>query len=105
MTRAEQPETDAALPSPIPRERAAVRAPAAPASLRRLWSAQLVGGTGDALAVLVLIPSLGPQAAVTEGGARRRIPRSGVRRGRRHRHPILAAVLFGARVLLGRSPR
>ncbi|MFF0751490.1 dTMP kinase [Streptomyces sp. NPDC004267] len=97
MTRAEQPSTDAALVADS-RERA-VRALLRHQPLRRLWSAQLVGGTGDALAVLVLI-LLGFQAAVTQnmlGGGYRGAALAvaaviGVR--------LLAAVLFGA-VLLG----
>ncbi|WP_228979636.1 dTMP kinase [Streptomyces sp. DH12] len=72
MTRAEQPTvlsptsdaeaTDAALAADS-RERA-VRALLRNQPLRRLWSASLLGGTADALALLVLI-LLGVRAAVT----------------------------------------
>ncbi|WP_143664806.1 hypothetical protein, partial [Streptomyces sp. NRRL B-24572] len=68
MTRAEQPDrlgdSDAALVADS-RERA-VRALLRHQPLRRLWSAHLVGSTGDALALLVLV-LLGLQAAVAEG--------------------------------------
>ncbi|MGW4158874.1 dTMP kinase [Streptomyces sp. NPDC004788] len=97
MTRAEQPSTDAALVADS-RERA-VRALLRHQPLRRLWSAQFVGGTGDALAVLVLI-LLGFQAAVTQhmlgGGIRGAALAVAAVIGAR----MLAAVLFGA-VLLG----
>ncbi|MFF3316550.1 dTMP kinase [Streptomyces sp. NPDC003035] len=97
MTRAEQPESDAALVADS-RERA-VRALLRHQPLRRLWSAQFVGGTGDALALLVLV-LLGYQTAVSEGalgggyrGAAFAVAAViGVR--------LLASVLFGA-VLLG----
>ncbi|MHC5906488.1 MFS transporter, partial [Streptomyces sp. S6] len=102
MTRAEQPmglhpEEDDALVVDS-RERA-VRALLRQPQLRRLWSAQLVGGVGDALAVLVLV-FLVLQAAVSQetlGGGYRGMALSvalvlGVR--------VLATVLFGA-VLLG----
>ncbi|WP_338495420.1 dTMP kinase [Streptomyces sp. SJL17-4] len=101
MTRAEQPDrlgdSDAALVADS-RERA-VRALLRHQPLRRLWSAQFVGSTGDALALLVLV-LLGLQAAVTEGalgGGERGAAFAvaavvGVR--------LLASVLFGA-VLLG----
>ncbi|MFE5794651.1 dTMP kinase [Streptomyces sp. NPDC056503] len=80
MTRAEQPELlgdseaapapgaapvfDAALVADS-RERA-VKALVRHQPLRRLWSAQVVGGVGDALGLLVLV-LLGLQAALTEG--------------------------------------
>ncbi|MGP3926151.1 dTMP kinase [Streptomyces sp. 8N616] len=68
MTRAEQPTvvnpTSDALAADS-RERA-VRALLRFPPLRRLWSAQLVGGIGDALALLVLL-LLSLQAAVSEG--------------------------------------
>ncbi|MGP3952830.1 dTMP kinase [Streptomyces sp. 7N604] len=68
MTRAEQPTvvnpTSDALAADS-RERA-VRALLRFPPLRRLWSAQLVGGIGDALALLVLL-LLSLQAAVLEG--------------------------------------
>ncbi|GAA0648921.1 hypothetical protein GCM10009535_28490 [Streptomyces thermocarboxydovorans] len=102
MTRAEQPTA----PQPAPddalvadsRERA-VRALLRRPQLRRLWSAQLVGGVGDTLALLVLV-LLMVQAAVAEGsfgGGYRGVAFAvatvfAVR--------ILATLLFGA-VLLG----
>ncbi|MEU3949022.1 dTMP kinase [Streptomyces sp. NPDC029526] len=102
MTRAEQPTA----PQPAPddalvadsRERA-VRALLRRPQLKRLWSAQLVGGVGDTLALLVLV-LLAVQAAVAEGsfgGGYRGVAFAvatvfGVR--------ILATLLFGA-VLLG----
>ncbi|MEU1089791.1 dTMP kinase [Streptomyces sp. NPDC005892] len=68
MTRAEQP-TVVSPPSDTlaadSRERA-LRALLRIQPLKRLWSAQLVGGIGDALAVLVLV-LLSLQAAVQEG--------------------------------------
>ncbi|MFG1671864.1 dTMP kinase [Streptomyces sp. Y7] len=102
MTRAEQPT--AANPAPDDalaadsRERA-VRALLRRPQLRRLWSAQLVGGVGDILALLVLV-LLALQAAIAEGsfgGGYRGVAFAvatvfGVR--------ILATLLFGA-VLLG----
>ncbi|GAQ58238.1 dTMP kinase [Streptomyces acidiscabies] len=102
MTRAEQPtglhpaENDALVVDS--RERA-VRALLRQPQLRRLWSAQLVGGVGDALAVLVLV-FLTLQAVVAQdslGGGYRGAALSvalvlGVR--------AAATVLFGA-VLLG----
>ncbi|MER7517266.1 dTMP kinase [Streptomyces sp. NPDC126499] len=97
MTRAEQPDTDAALVADS-RERA-VRALLRHQPLRRLWSAQLVGGTGDALALLVLI-LLGLQAAAAAGAL------GGGYRGAAFAVAaviaarMFAAVLFGA-VLLG----
>ncbi|MET9773385.1 dTMP kinase [Streptomyces sp. NPDC006367] len=102
MTRAEQPTG----PHPAPddalvadsRERA-VRALLRRPQLRRLWSAQLVGGVGDTLALLVLV-LLAVQAASgagSFGGGYRGVAFAvatvfGVR--------ILATLLFGA-VLLG----
>lgn len=97
MTRAEQPDSDVALVADS-RERA-VRALLRHQPLRRLWSAQFVGGTADALAVLVLM-LLGLQAAVSEGalggGYRGAAFAVAAVIGAR----LLAAVLFGA-VLLG----
>ncbi|MCS0639253.1 dTMP kinase [Streptomyces sp. LP05-1] len=104
MTRAEQPtvlsptsDTDAALAADS-RERA-VRALLRQQPLRRLWSAQLVGGIGDALALLVLV-LLALQAAVAEdafgGGYRGAAFAVAAVFGAR----VLATVLFGA-VLLG----
>lgn len=102
MTRAEQPTA----PHPAPddalvadsRERA-VRALLRRPQLRRLWSAQLVGGVGDILALLVLV-LLVVQAAIgagSFGGGYRGVAFAvatvfGLR--------ILATLLFGA-VLLG----
>ncbi|OXS34040.1 dTMP kinase [Streptomyces sp. XY006] len=102
MTRAEHPTA----PQPAPddalvadsRERA-VRALLRRPQLKRLWSAQLVGGVGDTLALLVLV-LLALQAAVAEGsfgGGYRGVAFAvatvfGVR--------VLATLLFGA-VLLG----
>ncbi|MFF8394238.1 dTMP kinase [Streptomyces sp. NPDC016172] len=102
MTRADHPTA----PQPAPddalvadsRERA-VRALLRRPQLKRLWSAQLVGGVGDTLALLVLVV-LALQAAVAEGsfgGGYRGVAFAvatvfGVR--------ILATLLFGA-VLLG----
>ncbi|NML52155.1 dTMP kinase [Streptomyces sp. R302] len=113
MTRAEQPEPlgdseaapapgaapvfDAALVADS-RERA-VKALVRHQPLRRLWSAQVVGGVGDALALLVLV-LLGLQVAVTEGalggGYRGAAFAVAAVVGAR----LLATVLFGA-VLLG----
>ncbi|MFD0267706.1 dTMP kinase, partial [Streptomyces sp. NPDC127106] len=73
MTRAEQPTGVTAPPNPSydealaadSRERA-LRALLRTPRLRRLWSAQLVSGIGDALALLVLVV-LAFQAAVSQG--------------------------------------
>lgn len=103
MTRAEQPTvvsptSDSDALAADSRERA-VRALLRFPPLRRLWGAQLVGGIGDALALLVLL-LLSLQAAVAEGsfGAGYRGVAFAVAAvfGAR----ILATVLFGA-VLLG----
>lgn len=102
MTRAEQPTAHHPAPDDAlvadSRERA-VRALLRRPQLKRLWSAQLVGGVGDILALLVLV-LLALQAAITEGsfgGGYRGVAFAvatvfGVR--------ILATLLFGA-VLLG----
>ncbi|MEG8276637.1 dTMP kinase [Streptomyces sp. AHA2] len=102
MTRADEPTA----PQPAPddalvtdsRERA-VRALLRRPQLRRLWSAQLVGGVGDTLALLVLV-LLTVQAAVAEGsfggGYRGAAFAVAIVFGVR----ILATLLFGA-VLLG----
>ncbi|MDN0198081.1 dTMP kinase [Streptomyces sp. S.PNR 29] len=106
MTRAEQPAEQPTAPHPTPddalvadsRERA-VRALLRQPQLKRLWSAQLVGGIGDTLGLLVLVV-LALQAAIAEGafgGGYRGVAFAvatvfGVR--------ILATLLFGA-VLLG----
>ncbi|CCK28489.1 thymidylate kinase [Streptomyces davaonensis JCM 4913] len=91
MTRAEQPTA----PNPAPdealaadsRERA-VRALLRRPQLRRLWSAQLVGGVGDVLALLVLV-LLALQAAIAEGSF------GGGYRG----VAFAVATVFGARIL------
>jgi dTMP kinase len=102
MTRAEQPTAHHPAPDDAlvadSRERA-VRALLRQPQLKRLWSAQLVSGIGDALALLVLV-LLALQAAIVEGsfgGGYRGVAFAvatvfGVR--------ILATLLFGA-VLLG----
>ncbi|MEU6668647.1 dTMP kinase [Streptomyces sp. NPDC046727] len=102
MTRAEQPTAPTTAPDDAlvadSRERA-VRSLLRRPQLRRLWSAQLVSGVGDALSLLVLVV-LVLQAAIAEGafgGGYRGVAFAvatvfGVR--------ILAALLFGA-VLLG----
>ncbi|MFF8975298.1 dTMP kinase [Streptomyces cellulosae] len=102
MTRAEQPTASSPAPDDAlvadSRERA-VRALLRRPQVKRLWSAQLVGGVGDVLALLVLV-LLALQASVAEqafGGGYRGAAFAvatvlGVR--------ILATLLFGA-VLLG----
>ncbi|MFF7338753.1 dTMP kinase [Streptomyces sp. NPDC008163] len=90
MTRAEQPTvvspTSDALAADS-RERA-VRALLRVPPLKRLWSAQLVGSTGDALALLVLV-LLSLQAAVLEGSL-----------GTGYRGAAFAvAAVFGARII------
>ncbi|MFI5618167.1 dTMP kinase [Streptomyces sp. NPDC051567] len=108
MTRAEQPTVVTASERPTydealaadSRERA-VRALLRTPGLRRLWSAQLVSGVGDALALLVLV-LLAFQAALSEGffggqgGARDAALAVAAVFGVR----ILATLVFGA-VLLG----
>ncbi|GAA3373779.1 hypothetical protein GCM10020367_35060 [Streptomyces sannanensis] len=101
MTRAEQPTVVNTVSDALAadsRERA-VRALLRIPPLRRLWSAQLVGGVGDALAVLVLL-LLALQAAVAEqalgGGYRGAAFAVAAVLGAR----ALATLLFGA-VLLG----
>ncbi|WP_371598953.1 dTMP kinase [Streptomyces sp. NBC_00564] len=91
MTRAEQPTAHTPAPDDAlvadSRERA-VRALLRQPQLKRLWSAQLVGGVGDALALLVLVV-LALQAAISEGSF-----------GGGYRGVALAvAAVFGARVL------
>ncbi|WP_405617182.1 dTMP kinase [Streptomyces sp. NBC_00076] len=102
MTPAEQPTATHPAPDDAlvadSRERA-VRALLRRPQLKRLWSAQLVGGVGDTLALLVLVV-LALQAAIAEGsfgGGYRGVAFAvatvfGVR--------VLATLLFGA-VLLG----
>ncbi|MFF1807872.1 dTMP kinase [Streptomyces sp. NPDC058251] len=91
MTRAEQPTAHTPAPDDAlvadSRERA-VRALLRQPQLKRLWSAQLVGGVADALALLVLVV-LALQAAISEGSF-----------GGGYRGVALAvAAVFGARVL------
>ncbi|WP_406172085.1 dTMP kinase [Streptomyces sp. NBC_00996] len=91
MTRAEQPTAHNPAPDDAlvadSRERA-VRALLRQPQLKRLWSAQLVGGVADALALLVLVV-LALQAAILEGSF-----------GGGYRGVALAvAAVFGARVL------
>ncbi|WP_329622649.1 dTMP kinase [Streptomyces sp. NBC_01255] len=101
MTRAEQPDrlgdSDAALVADS--QERAVRALLRHQPVRRLWGAQVAGGVGDALALLVLV-LLGLQAAVAEGalggGYRGAAFAVAAVVGTR----LLASVLFGA-VLLG----
>ncbi|MEW2293673.1 dTMP kinase [Streptomyces sp. NPDC006743] len=102
MTRAEQPTAHPPAPDDAlvadSRERA-VRALLRRPQLRRLWSAQLLGGVGDVLALLVLVV-LVLQAAVAQGsfggGYRGAAFAVAIVFGAR----IVATVLFGA-VLLG----
>ncbi|MEU5534523.1 dTMP kinase, partial [Streptomyces sp. NPDC020362] len=102
MTRAEQPTAPTTAPDDAlvadSRERA-VRALLRRPQLRRLWSAQLVSGVGDILALLVLV-LLTLQAAVVEGsfGGGYRGVAFAVATVFAAR--ILATLLFGA-VLLG----
>ncbi|MEU3691108.1 dTMP kinase [Streptomyces narbonensis] len=101
MTRAEQPDrlgdSDAALVADS--QERAVRALLRHQPLRRLWGAQVAGGVGDALALLVLV-LLGLQAAVAAGalggGYRGAAFAVAAVVGTR----LLTTVLFGA-VLLG----
>ncbi|MEU1030181.1 dTMP kinase [Streptomyces mirabilis] len=91
MTRAEQPTAHTPAPDDAlvadSRERA-VRALLRRPQLKRLWSAHLVGGVGDALAMLVLV-ILVLQAAIAEGSF-----------GGGYRGVALAvAAVFGARIL------
>ncbi|MEU3860465.1 dTMP kinase [Streptomyces sp. NPDC028722] len=102
MTRAEQPTAHPTAPDDAlvadSRERA-VRSLLRRPQLRRLWSAQLVSGVGDTLALLVLVV-LVLQAAITEGafGGGYRGVAFAVAMVFAAR--ILATLLFGA-VLLG----
>ncbi|MET8026425.1 dTMP kinase [Streptomyces avermitilis] len=91
MTRAEQPTAHHPAPDDAlvadSRERA-VRSLLRRPQLKRLWSAQLVGGVGDALALLTLVV-LALQAAIVEGSF-----------GGDYRGVALAvSAVFGARVL------
>ncbi|MFF2849737.1 dTMP kinase [Streptomyces sp. NPDC058001] len=91
MTRAEQPTAGNTAPDDAlvadSRERA-VRALLRVPQLKRLWSAQFVGGVGDALALLVLVV-LALQAAISEGSF------GGGFRGVAY----AVAAVFGARIL------
>src|SRR6478752_2600536 len=90
MTRAEQPTVVSPTSDTLAadsRERA-VRALLRQPQLKRLWSAQLVGGVGDALALLVLVV-LVLQAAIAEGSF------GGGYRG----EALAVTAVFGARVL------
>ncbi|WP_330239786.1 dTMP kinase [Streptomyces sp. NBC_00525] len=90
MTRAEQPTVVSPTSDTLAadsRERA-VRALLRIPPLKRLWSAQLIGSTGDALALLVLV-LLSLQAAVLEGSF-----------GTGYRGAAFAvAAVFGARII------
>ncbi|MFE2041624.1 dTMP kinase [Streptomyces sp. NPDC059477] len=102
MTRAEQPTahqpaSDDALVADS-RERA-VRALLRRPQLKRLWSAQLVGGIGDTLALLVLVV-LALQAAITEGSFGGGYRGVALAVATVFAARILAILLFGA-VLLG----
>jgi dTMP kinase len=102
MTRAEQPTAHTTAPDDAlvadSRERA-VRSLLRRPQLRRLWSAQLVSGVGDTLALLVLV-LLALQAAIAQGafGGGYRGVAFAVATVFAAR--VLAALLFGA-VLLG----
>ncbi|MEU5089096.1 dTMP kinase [Streptomyces sp. NPDC021356] len=91
MTRAEQPTAHTPAPDDAlvvdSRERA-VRALLRRPQLKRLWNAQLVGGVGDTLALLVLVV-LVLQAAVAQGSF------GGGYRGA----AFAVATVFGARVI------
>ncbi|MYT69878.1 MULTISPECIES: dTMP kinase [unclassified Streptomyces] len=91
MTRAEQPTAPHTAPDDAlvadSRERA-VRALLRVPQLKRLWSAQLVGGVGDVLGLLVLVV-LTLQAAISEGSF------GGGYRG----VAFAVTAVFGARVL------
>ncbi|MFE4665743.1 dTMP kinase [Streptomyces sp. NPDC056716] len=102
MTRADQPTahqpaSDDALVADS-RERA-VRALLRRPQLKRLWSAQLVGGIGDTLALLVLVV-LALQAAITEGSFGGGYRGVALAVATVFAARILAILLFGA-VLLG----
>jgi dTMP kinase len=91
MTRAEQPTAPHTAPDDAlvadSRERA-VRALLRVPQLKRLWSAQLVGGVGDVLGILVLVV-LALQAAIAQtsfGGGYRGVA-------------FAVATVFGARIL------
>lgn len=100
MTRAEQPSVETTTSGALAadsRERA-VRALLRIPPLRRLWSAQFVGGVGDSLALLVLL-LLALQASVTTeafgGGYRGAATAVAAVLGAR----LLATLLFGAALL------
>ncbi|MET7594678.1 dTMP kinase [Streptomyces sp. NPDC005481] len=102
MTRAEQPTAHHRAPDDAlvadSRERA-VRALLRRPQLKRLWSAQLVSGVGDALALLVLVV-LALQAAIAEGSFGGGYRGVSVAVAAVFGTRILATLLFGA-VLLG----
>ncbi|MFD1660123.1 dTMP kinase [Streptomyces caeni] len=102
MTRAEQPTANIPAPDDAlvadSRERA-VRALLRRPQLKRLWSAQLIGGVGDALALLVLVV-LALQAAIAEGSFGGGYRGVGFAIATVFGARVLATLLFGA-VLLG----
>ncbi|MFK4145578.1 dTMP kinase [Streptomyces sp. NPDC004065] len=102
MTRAEQPTAHTPAPDDAlvadSRERA-VRALLRRPQLKRLWSAHLVGGVADTLALLVLV-LLALQAAVAEGSLGGGYRGVALAVATVFATRILATVLFGA-VLLG----
>ncbi|QTD99983.1 dTMP kinase [Streptomyces cyanogenus] len=100
MTRAEQPTAHTTAPDDAlvadSRERA-VRSLLRRPQLRRLWSAQLVSGVGDALSLFVLVVL---QAAIAEGAFGGGYRGAAFAVATVFAARILAALLFGA-VLLG----
>ncbi|WP_369390972.1 dTMP kinase [Streptomyces sp. CG1] len=102
MTRAEQPTAPTTAPDEAlvadSRERA-VRSLLRRPQLRRLWSAQLVSGVGDTLALLVLVV-LALQAAIAQGSFGGGYGGVAFAVATVFAARILAALLFGA-VLLG----
>jgi len=102
MTRAEQPTAPGRAPDDAlvadSRERA-VRALLRQPQLKRLWSAQLVGGVADALALFVLVV-LALQAAISEGSFGAGYGGVAVAVATVFGARVLATLLFGA-VLLG----
>ncbi|MGW1284404.1 dTMP kinase [Streptomyces sp. NPDC002586] len=102
MTRAEQPTAPSTAPDDAlvadSRERA-VRSLLRRPQLRRLWSAQLVSGVGDTLALLALVV-LALQAAITQGSFGGGYGGVAFAVATVFAARVLAALLFGA-VLLG----
>ncbi|WP_255953299.1 dTMP kinase [Streptomyces odontomachi] len=102
MTRAEQPTADATAPDDHlvadSRERA-LRALLRQPQLKRLWSAHIIAGTGDILALLVLVV-LVLQAAVADGSFGGDYRGAAFAVAAVFAARILATLLFGA-VLLG----